>query len=158
MKPSPAWQGKMARIDKFIELTPSDGEPVSQRTEAYLGYDSKNLYAIFICFDSQPKRIRAHLARREEIFDDDNVELMLDTFHDHRRAYAFFSNALGVQSDALWTEGQDFDFSFDTVFNTEGKLTDRRLRGQDGHPLSQPAFCLQRPANLGHPAEPVYPA
>ena len=31
---------------------------------------------------------------------------MLDTFHDHRRAYAFFSNALGVQSDALWTEAR----------------------------------------------------
>ena len=47
---------------------------------------------------------------------------MSDTFHDHRRAYAF-ANPLGVQSDALWTEGQDFDFSFDTVFSTEGKLT-----------------------------------
>ncbi len=149
MKPSPAWQGKMARIDKFIELTPSDGEPVSQRTEAYLGYDSKNLYAVFICFDSQPKRIRAHLARREEIFDDDNVELMLDTFHDHRRAYAFFSNALGVQSDALWTEGQDFDFSFDTVFSTEGKLTKEGFVIRMAIPFRSLRFASNDPRTWG---------
>jgi len=123
MKPSPAWEDKLAKIDRFTQRTPSDGQPVSQRTEAYLGYDDKNLYAIFICFDSEPGKIRARLSRREDVFDDDSVELMLDTFHDHRRAYAFFSNPLAVQADALWTEGQEWDFSFDTVFNTEAKLT-----------------------------------
>ncbi len=123
MKPSPVWDGKLAKIDRFIQRVPSDGEPVSQRTEAYLGYDEKNLYAIFICFDNEPHNIRARLSRREDVFDDDTVELMLDTFHDHRRAYAFFSNAMGVQADALWTEGQDWDFSFDTVFDSEAKIT-----------------------------------
>jgi len=123
MKPSVAWEDKLAKIDRFTQRTPSDGQPVSQRTEAYLGYDDKNLYAIFICFDSEPGKIRARLSRREDVFDDDSVELMLDTFHDHRRAYAFFSNPLAVQADALWTEGQEWDFSFDTVFNTEAKLT-----------------------------------
>ena len=148
----------MAKVDQFVQRIPSDGEPVSQRTEAYLGYDDKNLYAIFICFDNEPQKIRARLSRREDVFDDDTVELMLDTFHDHRRAYAFFSNPLGVQADALWTEGQDFDFSFDTVFNTEAKITHARLRDQDGHSVSQPAVCLQRSANLGNPAQPEYPA
>jgi hypothetical protein len=123
MKPSPAWEGKLAKVDRFVQRVPSDGEPVSQRTEAYLGYDDRNLYAIFICFDNQPRHIRARLSRREDVFDDDTVELMLDTFHDHRRAYAFFSNPWGVQADALWTEGQDFDMSFDTVFDSEAKIT-----------------------------------
>src|ERR1700730_665710 len=123
MKPSPAWEGKMAKVDRFIQRTPSDGEPASQRTEAYLGYDDKNLYVIFVCFDRAPQKIRARLSHREDVFDDDAVEVMLDTFHDHRRAYAFFSNALGVQADALWTDAQGFDPSFDTVFSTEAKLT-----------------------------------
>ena len=123
MKPSSQWQGKLAKVDNFTQRTPSDGEPASQRTEAYLGYDDKNLYAIFICFDNDPQKVRARLSRREDVFDDDSVELMLDTFHDHRRAYAFFSNPLGVQADALWTEGQEWDFSFDTVFDSEAKIT-----------------------------------
>lgn len=123
MKPSAAWEGKLAKVERFTQRIPSDGAPVSQHTEAYLGYDDKNLYAIFVCFDTEPQRIRARLSRREDIVDDDSVEIMLDTFNDHRRAYAFLSNPLGVQADALWTEGQDFDFSFDTVFDSAGKLT-----------------------------------
>jgi hypothetical protein len=50
---------------------------------------------------------------------------MLDTFHDHRRAYAFLANPLGIQADALWTEGQGFDFSFDTVWDSDGRVTSK---------------------------------
>jgi len=130
MEPSPAWQGKLARADSFKQREPSDGAPVSERTEAYFGYDTKNLYAIFVCFDSDRKQVRARLSRREDLFDDDFVEFMLDTFNDHRHAYAFFANPLGVQADALWTEGpgtidQNFDMSFDTVWKTAGRVTDR---------------------------------
>jgi hypothetical protein len=125
MEPSPAWQGKLAKVTGLTQRVPRDGAPISQRTEVYLGYDEKNLYSIFVCFDREPKKIRARLSRREDVLDDDTVEIMLDTFHDHRRAYAFIANPLGVQLDALWTEGQDFDPSFDTVWNSTGKVTDR---------------------------------
>ena len=125
MKPSSAWEGKLAKVDKFTQRIPHDGEPSTQQTYAYLGYDDRNLYVTFVCFDSEPDKIRARLSRREDIFDDDSVEIMLDTFNDHRRAYAFLANPLGVQADALWTEGQDFDFSFDTLWKSQGKLTDR---------------------------------
>lgn len=130
MEVPPNWRDKLAKVDRFTQRIPSDGSPVSQRTEAYLGYDDKNLYAIFICFDSEPQKLRARLSRREDIFDDDTVEIILDTFHDHRHAYAFNVNPLGVQQDALWTEGSgtgndNFDQSFDTVWDSAGKLTDR---------------------------------
>ncbi len=125
MEPSPAWQDKLAKVEGLTQRVPTDGAPISQRTVVYLGYDDKNLYTIFVCFDREPKKIRARLSRREDVFDDDSVEIMLDTFQDHRRAYAFVANPLGVQWDALWTEGQDFDSSFDTVWNSAGKVTDR---------------------------------
>jgi hypothetical protein len=149
MKPSTAWEGKLAKVDHFIQRVPSDGEPVSQRTEAYLGYDEKNLYAIFICFDNQPRNIRARLSRREDVFDDDTVELVLDTFHDHRRAYAFFSNPLGVQADALWTEGQDFDMSFDTVFETEAKITPQGFVVKMAIPFRSLRFASTDPQTWG---------
>jgi hypothetical protein len=117
MEPPPSWKDKLAKVDQFTQRIPTDGAPVSQRTEIYLGYDDRNLFAIFVCFDTEPQKIRARLSRRDDIFDDDTVEIILDTFNDHRRAYAFNSNPLGVQSDALWTEGSDFDASFDTVWN-----------------------------------------
>jgi hypothetical protein len=51
------------------------------------------------------------------------VGVLLDTFRDHHRAYVFYSNPLGIQSDSIYTEGQTYDYSFDTLWNTEGRLT-----------------------------------
>src|SRR5438874_5987851 len=122
MEPSPRMAGKMARIEGFRQWIPHDGEPASQRTVAYLGYDSKNFYAVFTCFDKEPGKIRAHLGHRDDIWDDDFVDLWIDSFHDHRRAYEFVVNPLGLQGDGLATDSNE-DFSFDTVWNSRGQIT-----------------------------------
>jgi len=122
---------QMKQVRGFVQRNPHDGAPASQPTEAYLGYDDKNLYAVFICFDD-PRKVRARLSRREDIFDDDTVEIIVDTFHDRRRAYVFQATPLGVQWDAMWTEDphedssgslSNFDSSFDTVWDSKGKVT-----------------------------------
>ena len=125
MRPQGTVARQMLMIEGLIQRDPEDGEPASQHTEIYLGYDDKNIYAVFVAFDDHPEGIRANQTRRENFFPDDIVEIMLDTFNDERRAYAFICNPLGIQSDALWTEGPGFDFSFDTVWDSEGQLTDR---------------------------------
>jgi hypothetical protein len=130
MKPQGETAQRMAKVTGFVQRNPHDGEAVSEPTEAYLGYDQKNFYAAFVCFDD-PKKVRARMSRREDIYDDDEVEVMLDTFHDRRRAYAFQTTPLGVQWDAIWTEASrdevsgNFDTSFDTVWDSHGKVTDR---------------------------------
>jgi hypothetical protein len=125
MKPRDELARQMARVDDFRQYTPKYGEPITQATHVYLGYDDKHFYAIFVCFDSEPGKVRARLGRRDQIFEDDYVEIDLDTFHDHRRAYQFWSNPLGVQLDNIWTEGQGPDMSFDTVYHSRGQLTDQ---------------------------------
>ena len=130
MKPQSETALQMAKVAGFVQRNPHDGEKVSEETEAYLGYDQKNLYLVFVCFDD-PKKVRARLSRREDIYDDDQVEVMLDTFHDRRRAYAFQTTPLGVQWDAIYTEASreevngNFDTSFDTVWDSRGKVTSR---------------------------------
>ncbi len=130
MKPQSETALQMAKVTGFVQRNPHDGEKVSEETEAYLGYDQKNLYLVFVCFDD-PKKVRARLSRREDIYDDDQVEVMLDTFHDRRRAYAFQTTPLGVQWDAIYTEASreevngNFDTSFDTVWDSRGKVTSR---------------------------------
>ena len=123
MKPNAAWQGRLAKVEGFLQREPSDGKPVSQRTEAYLGYDDKNLYVIFVCFDAEPGKIRSRLSRREALFDDDFVAIFLDTFHDRQHVYEFFVNPLGIQGDAISTEGSGDDSSFDTLWHSQGRLT-----------------------------------
>src|SRR5438552_14099686 len=114
---------KMLKVDKFVQREPHDDVPCSQRTEAYLGYTDKNLYIVFLAFDSEPQKIRARMLRRELIDDDDQVGMFLDTFNDQRHAYSFYSNPYGIQQDALFTENGGFDNSFDTVWHTQAKIT-----------------------------------
>jgi hypothetical protein len=111
------------RIDQFLQRDPKDLEPASERTAAYLSYDDANLYAVFVCHASDPSKVRAHMSRREAIFSDDFVAIFLDTFHDQQRAYEFIVSPLGVQADGIVTEGQNDDFSFDTLWHTRGRRT-----------------------------------
>ncbi|HET9408803.1 MAG TPA: DUF5916 domain-containing protein [Candidatus Sulfotelmatobacter sp.] len=130
MAPTSEVAQQMAKVTGFVQRNPHDGEQVSESTDAYLGYDQKNLYVVFVCFDD-PTKVRARMSRREDIFDDDEVEVMLDTFHDRRRAYAFQTTPLGIQWDAIYTEATrdeingNFDTSFDTVWDSRGIVTDR---------------------------------
>ena len=131
MKPEGPVAPGMVKIIHFVQQQPHDGQPVSQPTEAYLGYDEKNLYVVFVCHDD-PAKVRAHETRREDFNgNDDDVAIMLDTFHDRRRAYEFEVNPRGIQWDAIYTEasyadtGGNFDSSFDTLWYSKGKVTEQ---------------------------------
>jgi hypothetical protein len=128
MKPEGAAALQMARVTGFVQRNPHDGENISQPTQAYLGYDQKNLYLVFVCFDD-PKKVRARMSVREDVHDDDQVAVLFDTFHDRRRAYEFQTTPLGVQWDAIYTEasrqetGGNWDVSWDAVWDSRGKVT-----------------------------------
>src|SRR5712671_6022823 len=109
-------------VTDFRQNSPGDGTPATEPTTAYLSYDGKNLYVVFVCQD-ESGAVRAHLSRREGSDQDDGVGVLLDTFRDFHRAYYFFSNPLGVQTDAIYTEGQGYDFSFDTLWGNAGRVT-----------------------------------
>ncbi|MBZ5576829.1 MAG: carbohydrate binding family 9 domain-containing protein [Acidobacteriia bacterium] len=112
----------MKRVDDFRQRQPGDGVPSSSPTAAWLGYDEKSFYVVFRC--SSPRgQTRARLSKREDLFNDDIVGVILDTYHDRQRGFEFFVNPLGVQADAIESEGQNDDFSFDTLWYSEGRLT-----------------------------------
>lgn len=116
------WQQATVFKD-FYQFRPGDNIAPSQPTEAWMAFDSKFLYIAFRAHD-EPGKVRATVAKRDAIFDDDFVGVFLDTFHDHRRAYEFLFNPLGIQADALFTEGSGEDFSFDLVMESKGVVTD----------------------------------
>jgi len=109
-------------VTDLRQREPGDGTPVSQPTTVYLSYDDQNLYAVFVCRDD-PAKVRASIARREEISRDDAVVLYLDAFRDREHAYFFMANPRGVQLDGIFTEGQDEDLNYDVVWRSEGRLT-----------------------------------
>src|SRR4029077_4508536 len=124
MKPGPGVAQQMSKVENFIQLDPKEGAPAQERTEVYLGYDAKNIYAVWVCFDREPGKIRARMVRREAISSDhDEVQVYFDTFNDKRRSYGFMANPLGIQYDYIWTDNDGYDGSFDTVWDSRGKVT-----------------------------------
>ncbi|HEX7333069.1 MAG TPA: DUF5916 domain-containing protein [Pyrinomonadaceae bacterium] len=128
---APVIDGKMddsiwasaAVFKDFYQTEPGDNTPPSRPTEVFLGYDSKFIYLAFHAFD-EPDKVRATLAKRDDIFDDDYVGVLFDTFNDQRRAYELFFNAFGIQADGIFTEGKEEDFSVDIVMESKGQLTE----------------------------------
>ena len=80
MEPRADLRGSLAEVSGFVQNSPKDGEAATQKTVAYVGYTPTTLYVVFMCFDTDPKLVRAHLARRENILSDDNVSVLLDPF------------------------------------------------------------------------------
>ena len=111
-----------AVLKDFYQTRPGDNITPSKPTEAMMGYDSKTLYLAFHCYD-EPDKVRATVAKRDEVFGDDNVRVFLDTFNDQRRAYVLGWNALGIQQDGIMTEGSGTDFSVDIVMESKGMIT-----------------------------------
>ena len=127
MAPSAEMQAKMTMVTGFLQRVPDNGASASQRTEVYIAYDDRNLYAIFLAFDDEPDLVRANLSPRENVEDDDTVGILIDTFNDQRTGYAFRSTPLGVQWDGRWievTKTPGFDSSYEAVWSTEGQRTD----------------------------------
>ena len=116
----------MARVEGFVQRLPNDGQPVSERTVVYIGYDADYVYVLFECFDREPQRIGAHLVGRDLLpNDDDTVSVHLDTFRDLKHAYGFQMNAAGVQTDGTYTEGSGWDLSWDAVWRSDARRTTR---------------------------------
>ncbi|HZH90592.1 MAG TPA: DUF5916 domain-containing protein [Pyrinomonadaceae bacterium] len=114
---------KNARVLKdFYQTQPGDNIAPSHPTEVLIGYDAKFLYFAFRAFD-EPSKVRANVAKRDGIFDDDFVGMHLDTFNDQRRSFELLFNPLGIQADAIYTENSGEDFSFDLVHESKGALT-----------------------------------
>ncbi|MFN2598884.1 MAG: DUF5916 domain-containing protein, partial [Pyrinomonadaceae bacterium] len=109
-------------LKDFYQINPGDNIAPSKPTEVLIGYDSRFLYFAFHCYD-EPDKVRATVAKRDNVFGEDNVRVYLDTFNDQRRAYLLGWNPYGIQQDGIYTEGQGTDFSVDVVMESKGTIT-----------------------------------
>jgi len=102
-----------------------DGVPSSVETRRISRNDEDHLYAVFICKDD-PSKIRANMTKREAIMGDDIVGLVLDHVPRRPPRVRVPDESAGIQMDGVVTEGQDDDFSYDTLWQSEGRLTGGR--------------------------------
>lgn len=135
----PAWRNAAA-VDIAWQFSPIGAVPAKVKTTALIMEDGEHLYVGFNAEDPDPKAIRAFLRERDALFADDYVGIAIDTTGDATRAFEFFSNALGVQGDAIADVQTGEDFSFEAIFQTSGQITDQGFEVEFAIPLSQIRF------------------
>ncbi len=119
--------GEAAAAGGFIQQEPREGEPATERTEAWVLYDDRNLYVAARCWDSQPDRMVVNELRRdhENIFQNESFAVVLDTFHDRRNGFFFQTNALGALREGLITDERNANFDWNTVWDVKtGRFED----------------------------------
>jgi hypothetical protein len=122
------------RLTGFWQYQPVDGRPAEEETEVLVWYAPDAIHFGIIARDRNPAAIRATVADRDNIDNDDHVVIDLDTFHDRRRAFFFGVNPLGAQSDGVRSEGAGqvsslipggTDLNPDFTWESKGRITDR---------------------------------
>ena len=119
------WQGALS-VPMNIETSPRENVRSPVNTTARIIRNHQFLFVSFIAEDSDPERIRATLRDRDSLLADDWVGIILDTFNDERRSYAFYVNPRGSQMDFIYNDVlKKEDRSWDTVWHSAGKMTSK---------------------------------
>jgi hypothetical protein len=74
----------------------------TDQTYAYTLYDTRNLYIAFICIESRMDLVNVVTFVRDGIvWEDDCVEVFMDTNHDHKTYYHIISNIAAIRYDEI---------------------------------------------------------
>jgi len=143
----PDWE-RAPPITAFRRIFVSEGEVPSESTEVRVLYDSERVYFGIWCGNQHAGSVRASLAPRDQILDDDHISIHLDTYHDLHRAYIFGVNPYGVQLDGILV-GQDPDFTWDGVWDAETRRAPDGWTAEVAIPLRSLRFPSQGAGTWG---------
>ena len=95
-------------ISDFLQQEPREGQPATEKTEAWILFDDDHLYVCARNWDSHPERTIANELRRDNgnILGNDNFTFVIDPLHDKRNGYMFQTNPLGALRDMAITDDQ----------------------------------------------------
>jgi hypothetical protein len=102
----PAWQASNL-VDTFVQQEPNIGQPATDRTEVRVLYDKGHLYIGVYAHASEPVVATEMRRDADRLFDEDNFQVILDTFHDSRNGYMFLTSPLGAKLEQqIFDEGE----------------------------------------------------
>jgi len=115
------WE-KAAKIDDFVQYTPSDTGSASLPTIVYIFQNRDNIFVAFLCKDTE--RPLTRITSRDDA-EGDRVSVAFDTFNNDRTAYLFTVSAGGAQEDAfIADDGKRWDDSWDGVWYSGVSVSD----------------------------------
>ncbi len=113
-------------ISDFVQQEPQEGAPATERTDAWIFFDDRNIYVAARCFDSHPEREIANEMRRDgQVTQNENFTIIFDTFHDKRNGFMFETNPLGALRDTMSTDETNQNQDWNTVWDVRTERTDK---------------------------------
>ncbi len=129
------WHGLPA-AGHFIQFQPDRGQPATIRAQAKVLYDSTHLYVAF-SIQAADRPVAQLTSRDADLFSDDAVILLLDTYDDNRSAYFFMTNPLGTQTDGrISDDGRTVDLSWDAPWQCAAHVTETGWSAELAIPLT----------------------
>src|SRR5438094_2402376 len=124
-------------ITQFREFQPKeDGDPRFP-TEARVAYDDRYYYVFIRALDPHPASILKLLARRDVRAANDQLKIMVDSYHDRRSGFEFAVNPAGVKRDyAMYNYAQEDD-AWDAVWDVGTQVDSLGWTAEFRVPLSQ---------------------
>lgn len=127
-------------ITDFVQRDPNEGEPASERTEAWVLYDDGALYVGIRAYDSEPDRIVGQLTRRDQHSESDWLAVSIDSYYDRRTAFEFAVNPAGVERDKYLFDDTNEDDSWDAVWDVATRIDEDGWTAEFRIPFSQLRF------------------
>lgn len=135
----PVWE-KAEVISDFTQVEPRGGEAPSFRTEVRILTDGDTLFVSLRAYDPEPDKIFVNRMARSELFlYDDNFNVILDTFHDHRSGYFIQINPVGGRRDGTF-EGDVFEENWDGIWYAKAKIDEQGWRAEIAIPFKTLGF------------------
>lgn len=120
------WQDA-PKVQNFFQSFPYDTSFAISKTEAMVGYDDVYLYVAAICYEIDGFRHVTQTLRRDfNSGQNDCFLLYLDPFGDQTNGFSFGLSALGVQSEGLIVNGNEFAGDWDNKWYGEVKRYEDR--------------------------------
>lgn len=114
--------GTLLPISDFIQREPIENVPPTEKTEAFVCYDDKNLYVGIKAYMKDPSKIKSILTRRDEWSPSDWVIVFVDSYNDNRTAFSFAVNPVGVKRDMRWANDEEADVNWNAVWDGQSSI------------------------------------
>jgi len=113
----PDWQNAPPAT-QFTQSEPHTGSPGTESTEVRVLFDAERLYIGAYLHDREPDRLIVNDLRKDFAEDQqDDFEVILDTFRDRTNGYVFITNVAGARSDRqVANEGREVNASWDGLW------------------------------------------
>ena len=136
-------------LGPFVQQEPQQGQPATDRTDVRVLYDKGHLYIGVRAYATEPVVATEMRRDSDRLFNEDNFQIILDTFHDSRNGYMFLTSPLGAKLEQqIFDEGEgggrgttsNVNRNWDGVWDATARVVDDGWTAEISIPFSTVRF------------------